>query len=204
MNPPFTHAEPRDLADCLVQMRRGRRSTRALLMNDKPLRGDCAAGLIDAVTLFERLDIGYALIGGVAAMVWGRSRYTEDVDFVAGAGHQQKLTDHAQIMRDCRFDPSCTWKLYHESGLEIDIWKDEHADGIIERAVEVKLAERIVKVAEPHDLIAMKLRADRPQDDYDISEIVKTHAIHDDTIQQRVTAEQFDRFIAIRNRVNRG
>lgn len=90
--PPFhTHAEPRDLADCLMQMRRGRRTTRVLLMNDKP-----------------------------------------------------------------------------------------------------------------HDLIAMKLRADRPQDDYDISEIVKAHTIDKDIIRQHVTAEQFDRFIAIRNRVKRG
>lgn len=166
--------------------------------------GGYAAPLLDAVALFDELHIGYALIGGVAAMVWGRARYTEDIDFVAAAGHEAALKQHPDAMRRHHFDPSCTWKLYHDSGLEIDLWKDEHVEGIVARAVSVELAGRDVRVAEAHDLIAMKLRADRPQDDYDISEIVQRMSIDEATLAQRVDADALARFRAIRQRVNRG
>jgi len=196
---PVTH----DLARCLQRIRRGRGTTRKLLMQQTNVPDDYAAPLLDAVGLFDSLDIGYALIGGVAAMVWGRSRYTEDIDFVAVTGHQQTFTDHPDAMRAHRFDPDCTWKLYHESGLEIDIWKDEHADGIVARAVTVTLADQTVRIAELHDLIAMKLRADRPQDDYDISEMIKSNRIDEDRLGQFVTVDQLKRFDAIKRRVSR-
>ena len=34
--------------------------------------------LQDAVALFEELGIAYAVVGGIAAMVYGRARWTED------------------------------------------------------------------------------------------------------------------------------
>ena len=52
-----------------------------------------------------------------------------------------------------------------------------------------------------HDLIAMKLRANRPQDDYDISEIIKKTPLDEALLMQRVTPEQFARFQAIKTRV---
>jgi len=159
-----------------------------------------AQGLIDAVELFETLNIGYALIGGIAAMVYGRARFTEDVDFVAADGHAALLEANADTMKAHHFDPSCTWKLYHDSGLEIDLWKDDHADGIIDRAGEVELAGRAIRIADPHDLIAMKLRADRPQDDYDISEMLKRGGVDETRVRELVTADQFDKFKQIRSR----
>ena len=105
-------------------------------------------------------------------------------------------------MRAHGFDPSCTWKLYHESGIEIDIWKDEFADGIVSRAITVPLGTMLmVRLAEMHDLIAMKLRAGRFQDDYDISEIVRHSQVDPGVLRERVTGEQLIRFEQIVARV---
>lgn len=153
--------------------------------------------LLDAVSLFDQLDIAYALVGGLAAMVYGRARFTDDLDFVAVTGHREQLEASGKAMRRHHFDPACTWKLYHDSGVEIDIWKDEHADGIVQRATEATLAGRTMRVAEPHDLVAMKLRADRPQDDYDISEITRQTPIDRQRLAELVAAEQLSRFDAI-------
>ncbi len=131
-------------------------------MNEPVLDSSLTSPLLDAVDLFVRLNIQYALIGGVAAMVYGRSRFTEDVDFVAAAGHEDVLKAHADTMRACHFDPACTWMLYHDSGTTVDIWKDEYAAGIAERAREVTLAGRQVRVAKAPDLIATKLRGPLP------------------------------------------
>ena len=161
-----------------------------------------AQPLLDAVALFDELGIGYALVGGVASMYYGRARFTEDLDFVADAGHGDLLARHADSMRRHRFDPTCTWKLYHDSGVEIDLWKDEFSDDIVRRAVEVELVGRRVRVAEAHDLIAMKLRAARVQDDYDISEVLRGQpSIDDGVVRARVTPEQFAHYLSVKQRV---
>jgi len=154
--------------------------------------------LLDAVGLFEELGIGYALIGGVAAMYYGRARFTEEL---ALSGHMEVLAGHPEAMRNHHFDPTCTYKLYHDGGVEVDLWKDEHSDEIVARAVEVELAGRKVRIAEVHDLIAMKLRAGRMQDDYDISEIVRELPVNDAIVQSRVNATEFARFQEIRERI---
>lgn len=197
-------APTRDLAHCLRQIGWGCRQESVLRMTRREPTPDLSPVMLDAVSLMQELGIGYALIGGLAAMVYGRARFTADVDFVAASGHEQKLSASPEAMRRWRFDPSCTWKLYHESGAEIDLWKDEHAEQIVARAIAVPLAGCSVFVAEPHDLVAMKLRADRPQDDYDISEIARRTPLDDAVIAERVTPEQFDRYQAIKKRVGLG
>jgi len=194
---------PPPLPEALDQSRRGRLSTRRLTVTKKQDQpdADLAAALQDAVSLFRELKIGYALIGGLAAMVHGRSRYTEDVDFVADPGHEKTLADHPDAMKRLGFDPSCTWKLYHQSGVTIDLWKDHHAAGIITRAVRRKLGQRFAKVAEPHDLIAMKLRADRPQDDYDIAQIIEAQDLDANRLKKLVTAAQMRRYRTLEKRV---
>jgi hypothetical protein len=190
-----------DLGACLGRIEQGVALRETLMGNAPQGRLPYSAPLLDAVALFEQLSIGYALVGGVASMYYGRSRFTEDVDFVAASGHQELLATNAEAMRQHHFDPACTWKLYHQSGVDIDIWKDEHSDAIVGRAREVQLAGRLVRIAEPHDLIAMKLRAGRIQDDYDVSEILKGAAIDDAVVEARVTPEQWGHYLGIKRRV---
>jgi hypothetical protein len=113
------------------------------------------------------------------------------------------LARHPDVMRRFGFDAGCTWKLYLRSGIAVDLGKDPHIDGIVERAVRRKLANRYVRVAEAHDLIAMKLRADRPQDDYDVAEIIRAGTIDEATVAARVDREQLARFRQIRKRIDR-
>jgi hypothetical protein len=153
--------------------------------------------LQDALDLFSSLQLPYALIGGLAAMFYGRSRFTEDIDFVLPSHHQAVFKAHPDAMRAYRFDPSCTYKLYHDSGMEIDIWKDEFSDAIVDRALDQTLGRWTVRIAEPHDLVAMKLRARRLQDDYDISEIIKSTPLNHTTLASRVTPDEFAHFLAI-------
>jgi hypothetical protein len=190
-----------NLEACLIRMGRGVAFRNALMGESLETSVPYAGPLLDAVALFERLGIGYALVGGVAAMYYGRARFTEDLDFVAATGHMDLLAANPAAMREHHFDPGCTWKLYHETGVDVDIWKDEHADAIIARAREVKLAGRLVKIAEPHDLIAMKLRAGRLQDDYDISEIIRGTAIDESIIQSITVPKEFAHYLQVKARV---
>jgi hypothetical protein len=172
-------------------------------MEDFSTTHDLSAALNDAVALFEQLRIDYALIGGLASMYYGRARFTDDVDFIAASGHEAVLAAHPEAMREHHFDPNCTWKLYHASGAEVDVWKDVHVNDMISRAVTATLAGRSVRIAEAHDVVAMKLRADRPQDDYDVSEILKHVPIEDERVRERVTAEQYEHYLQIKRRSGR-
>lgn len=159
-----------------------------------------AQPLLDAVSLFEELSIGYALIGGIASMYYGRARFTEDVDFVAVAGHGELFASHPGTMEKYHFDPTCTYKLYHRSGIQIDLWKDGYSDDIVRRAVDIQLASRTVRMADIYDLVAMKLRAHRLKDDYDISEIIAANAFDEHRLVPLVTPEQFAQFNEIKKR----
>jgi hypothetical protein len=183
------------LDQTLARMEYGRAMKGALLMTEKSQSWvPYAQPLLDAVSLFEELGIGYALIGGIAAMYYGRARFTEDVDFVARPGHMEILAVHPAEVEKHHFDPTCTFKLHHQSGVQVEIRKDDHADGIIERANPVELAGRMVQVIEAHDLIAMKLRARRLKDDYDISQIAQKTAIDPERLKALVTPEQLEIF----------
>jgi predicted nucleotidyltransferase len=189
------------LGPTLERMEYGRALKGAILMQGKP--GDWtpyAQPLLDAVRLFEELGIGYALVGGIAAMYYGRSRFTEDVDFVAASGHMDVFAAHATEMEKHHFDPSCTYKLYHQSGVQVDLWKDDHADQIVRDAHAVELAGRTIQMVDVHDLIAMKLRSRRLKDDYDISQILQMNSIDEDRLKLIVTPEEFSRLREIKGR----
>src|SRR5687767_5554986 len=113
------------LGPMLDRMDYGRALKGAILMNaDSQSWVPYAQPLLDAVSLFETIGVGYALVGGIAAMYYGRARFTEDVDFVAVTGHMDRFAAHPAEMERHHFDPSCTYKLYHQSGVQVDLWKD--------------------------------------------------------------------------------
>ena len=153
--------------------------------------------LADALALFSSLELGYALIGGVAAMYYGRERFREDFDFVVQSGHQAAFEACPTVMRSHRFDPTYTCKPHHASGMEIDLWEGEFVDGTIWRAAHRTVGEKSLRIAEPHDLVAMKFRAGRLQDDYDVSETLKATPLDHATLSALVTPAQFCHFLTI-------
>jgi hypothetical protein len=191
----------RELSQVLERMDYGRALKAELLMNKRPESWvPYAQPLLDAVALFDELNIGYALIGGIAAMYYGRARFTEDVDFVAVTGHMDIFAAHPNELEKHHFSPDCVHKLYHKSGIQVDLQKDEHADAIVRNAVAIELAGRSIRIIEPHDLIAMKLRAGRLKDDYDIAEILLNTAIDLDRLGAMVTADEMQHLNEIRKR----
>lgn len=98
------------------------------------------------------------------------------------------------------FAPTAALKLYHQSGVQVDLWKDEFADEIVARARDVRLAGRTVRMVDPYDLVAMKLRAGRLKDDYDIAEVAKSVPIDEGRLQSLVTSEQLRHFREIKSR----
>jgi len=90
MNSPGT-----PLNSILARLEYGRALKGALLMETKSESWvPYVQPLLDVVSLFEELKIGYALIGGIAAMYYGRARFTEDIAFVAASGHMDILAAH--------------------------------------------------------------------------------------------------------------
>ena len=65
---------------------------------------DLTAPLRDAVALLDELSIEHAVVGGVAAMIHGRARYTDDVDLIAAPDHEAKLAANPEAMQHWRFD----------------------------------------------------------------------------------------------------
>lgn len=192
----------RNIEECLAQITRAT-AFRSAFMQQPPIDAPLLQPLLDATDLFTRLKIPYALVGGIAAMVYGRARFTDDIDFVASANYETVLAANPKIVSACNFDPSCTWKLYHSSGTTIDIWKDEFTDQIAARAKETTVSGRTLRVAEVHDLVAMKLRAGRFQDDYDVSEILLAGQIDPTTLKALITPEQFAHFEEVQRRAQR-
>ena len=133
-------------------------------------------------------------------MYYGQPRFTEHIDFIAVTGHMDVLAANPATMERHHFAPACTYKLYHQSGMHVDLWKDEFADEIVKRAVDVELSGRACRIVERHDLIVRKLRARRLKDDADISEIIKNEAIDETRLQSLVTPAQFDHFLQINKR----
>jgi len=88
------------------------------------------------------------------------ARFTEDVDFVAVGGHSG-CTDRytPQKWKSITSIRPARTSYITKAAFRLILWKDEHADDIVQHANEVELAGRTSASIEPHDLIAMKLRA---------------------------------------------
>jgi hypothetical protein len=66
--------------------------------------------------------------------------------------------------------------------------------------MDVMLAGRPIRMIEPHDLIAIKLRAGRLKDDYDISEILRANAVDEQRLLQLIDPAHAAHFQQIKSR----
>ncbi len=115
-------------------------------------------------------------------------------------GHMDVFANHAAEMENHHFASDCSHKPYHRSGVQVDLRKDEHADLIVDRAIDIELAGRKIRIVEPHDLIAMKLRAGRLKDEYDISQIARNTELDEKRLAALVTDEQLQHFRHLKSR----
>jgi hypothetical protein len=154
---------------------------------------------IDFREILNRLhdhNVDFVIVGGVAAVLHGGSRVTFDLDIVPSLspqswqaavdllwslGARPRIPESLDRIRDV--DQVRCWQ--NEKGMlalnfrtpdgstEVDLLVSEsdQFEALRQRGVQLKVGDRTFFVASIDDLIAMKLRAGRPQDLLDVTEL---------------------------------
>ena len=160
---------------------------------------DLTDALRDTVLLFERLDVPYAVMGGIAVRLYGIPRPTHDIDFTA-AIDQERLPEFYEAVQELGYTvpeqyakgwidrvagmPVVKLRLYLQGhGIDVDLFlaesrfqrqllarrRREHVDGLA------------VWFVSPEDLILLKLLSHRPRDLADIGDVLFTQGQLDET-----------------------
>ncbi|OGZ33264.1 MAG: hypothetical protein A2174_03190 [Candidatus Portnoybacteria bacterium RBG_13_41_18] len=129
--------------------------------------------LVRLAKIFDKLKIPYFITGGIATVIWGRPRFTADIDIVIQLV-ANKLDQLAlalfKIDKDVYLDKSMMAEalrqqgefnfIYPRSGLKVDFWilKNTPIERVrLKRRVAKKIGGRIVYFSSPEDLILSKL-----------------------------------------------
>jgi hypothetical protein len=160
----------------------------------------------DFELIFEALGQArarYLVVGGVAVVLHGYSRFTADLDLVVGldppnarsamlALSSLDYRPRAPVRAEDFADPVLRQQLIAEKGMavfslsstrfpatEVDVFAQEPMpfDAMLARATEVSLGGTPVAVASIEDLILMKEQVGRPQDLQDAAELRKILAL---------------------------
>jgi len=120
------------------------------------------AVLRQVIEAFDREDVPFLVIGGVASAVWGRPRWTQDIDVMvrsvdakraldalAGAGFATQETDQHWIYKGLK-DDVIVDVLFQSSG---GIYLDEE---MLEHGVRRDIGGLKLPLAAPEDLVVMK------------------------------------------------
>lgn len=154
--------------------------------------------LLDITGLLDKHGIRYALVGGLAASIRGRTRVTEDVDLVLDCSVEgaldlldavrpdfdQFFPDVEQVVRSCFILPLEDRSSQVKIDLAVGISGFEQM--VIDRATVVGIAGASIAVGTAEDVLLMKLLAGRPQDDQDIKGLV---AVNFKTMDWRYVTE---------------
>jgi hypothetical protein len=131
--------------------------------------------LVEISQILDELKIEYAVSGGIAVSVWGRPRYTADLDIVVEIGSEKKVEELVvALLKKFKvgyIDKETALLAYKnkgefnliepEYGLKADffvIGQIEHQKLEIKRAQKKKIGNKLIKIISPEDLIIAKLR----------------------------------------------
>lgn len=122
--------------------------------------------------VLEGLDIPYIVTGGVAVTVWGRPRFTADIDIVVEISLSRsqdllrslKKIDKKIYISEAAVNQAVLGKgefnLIHPDGLKVDFWileDDAYDRSRIKRGITKKVWGRNITFISPEDLILSKL-----------------------------------------------
>ena len=129
--------------------------------------------LCKIASILGKLNIPYIITGGMAVAVWGRPRFTADIDVVVKlvAKNIPLLAKTlAKIDKDVYIDEEAiqdafTQKgefnfIHPQSGLKVDFWISKESSYnklVIERGVRKKIRRQKINFISPEDLILSKL-----------------------------------------------
>jgi predicted nucleotidyltransferase len=141
--------------------------------------------LADAAAFLAREGIAYALIGGMAASLWGETRTTADVDLVIDTDVSHALTLITRLEQSSfrpLFDKvaevverSFILPLRHRTTnikVDMSLGLSGFEQNLIGRAELLDISGTMVSVVTAEDLLVMKILAGRPQDTQDARGIV--------------------------------
>ena len=154
--------------------------------------GDPAANLLDAVFALDRalkkIGVVHMLIGGLAVIMRGAPRHTDDVDATLWAkdsdiktllaaldqeGIVGRIPDVEQFARE----NAVLLLLHSETGTPIEIslaWLPFEREAL-DRAEELVIRDRKLSVALPEDLVIYKAAAWRDKDKLDIQQLLRLY-----------------------------
>lgn len=126
--------------------------------------------LVRIVKVLNKLQIRYLITGGMAVYVWGRPRFTADIDVIIEL-RDEKVQQLVEILVKMGYidEDAIRQALQHESefnfidqevGMKVDFWalKDTEFDkSRLKRAVAKKILNQRVYFISPEDLILKKL-----------------------------------------------
>jgi len=136
-------------------------------------------------TLFQRVPVPYAVIGGFAVNVWGTERSTLDIDVLVGGRQQQfealivlagqhGLLLQPQFLEANPFLRGLMIRCRLEN-LHVDFLRprDAHDRNVLRRRQQATFAGHLLWFPAPEDLILMKLKAGRDRDFDDATRVVE-------------------------------
>ncbi len=128
--------------------------------------------LTQIAEIFDKLDIPYAVTGGMAVSVWGRPRFTADIDIVIELLEKNidlLAKELLKVDKDVYVSEESMWEalknksefnfIHPQSQLKVDFWvvKDNFNKQEIKRAISQKIEGKRVNFVSPEDLILSKL-----------------------------------------------
>lgn len=120
--------------------------------------------------ILQRLKIPYLVTGGVAIVVWGRPRYTADIDIIIELKREMVKAFVAVLEKEGYVDEDVVHEalkyqsefnfIDHETSMKVDFWilKDSEFDrSRLKRARMRKIFGQKVSFSSPEDLILKKM-----------------------------------------------
>ena len=155
--------------------------------------------LADLDAVMRHRDIRWYVFGAQAAIVWGRPRFSADIDVtariqpaslgpflesMASQGFELRIRDQEFIERT-RVLPF----LHHGSGLPLDIVLSGPGieEDFLVRSISVDLGGLQIPLISPEDLIVTKVLAGRPKDLEDVRGVLRARGATLDMVQIRAT-----------------
>ena len=166
--------------------------------NPEPLAGDLVAAVEGLVAAFQARGIRYALLGGLATILRGRPRFTQDVDVLLDVP-QVELPGLLDNLRDRGFslDPATVIRQYvqeHMTAFRFGVVRIDWLKPILPLYAHALAAATVLPWSEGHTLrvlaaeglIITKMVAFRPQDQEDIRTLLvaNRHDIDIDLIRR--------------------
>lgn len=130
--------------------------------------------LIKVAKILKELKIPYLVTGGIAVLIWGRPRFTADIDIIIELKKEdiqkleaelKKLNNESYIDIDAMEDAFKRRGEFNfidgNTGIKVDFWvlrDDEFDKSRIKRRIIKKILGENIHIISPEDLILIKLK----------------------------------------------